>query len=116
MEKAALCAIMTITAGVDWGSGGKNVPFAPREFGRIGYDTPVAQPTTFHLKPFHIDDANYDACCTLATLSHTDDDPGGDVILTILEVAPPMTGAPSVASPPLLRLSQRHLRRMSPLL
>ena len=36
--------------------------------------------------------------------------------LMILEVAPPMTGAPSVASPLLLRLSQRHLRRMSPLL
>ena len=40
-----------------------------REFGRLGYDTPVAQPTTFHLKPLHIDDANYDAC----------DDPGGDI-------------------------------------
>ena len=23
-------------------SGGKNAPFAPREFGRLGYDTPVA--------------------------------------------------------------------------
>merc|ERR1711968_45053 len=34
--------------------------------------------------------------------------------LMILGVAPPMTGAPSVASPLLLRLSQRHLRRMSP--
>ena len=52
---------------------------APREFGRLGYDTPVAQPTTFHLIPFHTDDANNDACCTLATLSHTDDDPGGDI-------------------------------------
>ena len=39
----------------------------------------MAQPTTFHLKPLHIDDANYDASCTLATLSHTDDDPGGDI-------------------------------------
>ena len=29
----------------------------------------VAQPTTFHLKPLHIDDANCDAC----------DDPGGDI-------------------------------------
>ena len=38
------------------------------------------------------------------------------VILMILEVAPPMTGASSVASPLLLRLFQRHLRRMSPLL
>ena len=27
-------------------SSGKNAPFAPREFGRLGYDTPVAQPTT----------------------------------------------------------------------
>ena len=34
------------------------------------------------------------------------------VILTILEVAPPMRGAPSVASPLLPRLSQRHLRRV----
>ena len=49
------------------------------EFGRLGYDTPVAQPTTFHLKPLHTDDANYDASCTLATLSHTDNDPGGDI-------------------------------------
>ena len=39
------------------------------EFGRLGYDAPVAQPTTFHLKPLHIDDANYDAS----------DDPGGDI-------------------------------------
>ncbi len=38
------------------------------------------------------------------------------VILMILEAAPPMTGASSVASPLLLRLSQRHLRRVSPLL
>ena len=29
----------------------------------------MAQPTTFHLKPLHIDDANCDAC----------DDPGGDI-------------------------------------
>ena len=29
----------------------------------------MAQPTTLHLKPLHIDDANYDAC----------DDPGGDI-------------------------------------
>ena len=36
--------------------------------------------------------------------------------LTILVVAPPMIGAPSVTSPLPLRLSQRHLRRMSPLL
>ena len=48
---------------------GKSAPSAPREFGRLGYDTPVAQPTTFHLKPLHIDDANCDAC----------DDPGGDI-------------------------------------
>ena len=42
----------------------------------------MAQPTTFHLKPLHTDDANNDASCTcnstLATLSHTDD-PGGDI-------------------------------------
>ena len=38
----------------------------------------MAQPTTFHLKPLHTDDAKNDACCTLATLSHTDD-PGGDI-------------------------------------
>ena len=50
-------------------SSGKSAPSAPREFGRLGYDTPVAQPTTFHLKPLHIDDANCDAC----------DDPGGDI-------------------------------------
>ena len=31
-----------------------------------------------HLKPLHTDDANNDASCTLATLSHTDD-PGGDI-------------------------------------
>merc|ERR1711991_373385 len=34
---------------------------------------------SFHLKPLHTDDANYDASCTLATLSHTDDDPGGNI-------------------------------------
>ena len=39
----------------------------------------MAQPTTFHLKPLHTDDANYDASCTLATLSRTDDDPGGGI-------------------------------------
>ena len=50
-------------------SSGKSAPSAPREFGRLGYDTPVAQPTTFHLKPLHIDDANFHAC----------DDPGGDI-------------------------------------
>ena len=50
-------------------SSGKSAPSAPREFGRLGYDTPVAQPTTFHLKPLHIDDTNCDAC----------DDPGGDI-------------------------------------
>ena len=37
-------------------------------------------------------------------------------ILTILVVAPPMIGAPSVTSPLPLRLFPRHLRRMSPLL
>ena len=39
-------------------SGGKNVPFAPRKFGRIGYDTPVAQPTIFRLKSHHTDGVN----------------------------------------------------------
>merc|ERR1712146_488490 len=51
-------------------SSGKSAPSAPREFGRLGYDTPVAQPTTFHLKPLHIDDANYDPGGDI-------DDPGG---------------------------------------
>ena len=51
---------------------------APREFGRLGYDTPVAQPATFQLKPLHTDDVNNDASCTFAALSHTDD-PGGDI-------------------------------------
>ena len=50
-------------------SSGKSASSAPRDFGRLGYDTPVAQPTTFHLKPLHIDDANCDAC----------DNPGGDI-------------------------------------
>ena len=36
-------------------SSGKSVPFAPREFGRLGYDTPVAQPTTSQLKSLHTD-------------------------------------------------------------
>ena len=35
-----------------------NVPFAPREFGRIGYDAPVAQPTTFRLESHHTDGIN----------------------------------------------------------
>ena len=39
-------------------SGGKNIPFAPREYGRIGYDTPVAQPTTFRVKSHHTDGVN----------------------------------------------------------
>ena len=39
-------------------SGGKNAPFAPRAFGRLGYDTPVAQSTTFKLKLLHTDDVN----------------------------------------------------------
>ena len=30
-------------------SSGKSAPSAPREFGRLGYDIPVAQPTTFQL-------------------------------------------------------------------
>merc|ERR1711991_685931 len=59
-------------------SSGKSAPSAPREFGRLGYDTPVAQPTTFHLEPLHTDDANNDSSCTLATLPRTDD-PGGDI-------------------------------------
>ena len=62
-------------------SSGKSAPSAPREFGRLGYDTPVAQPTTFQLKPPHTDDANNEASCTFAgdlTLSHTDD-PGVDI-------------------------------------
>merc|ERR1712023_291565 len=37
-------------------------------------------------------------------------------ILTILGMAPRMIGAHSVTSPLPLRLCQRHLRRMSPLL
>ena len=64
-------------------SGGKNVPFAPRKFGRIGYDTPVAQPTTFRLKSHHTDGVNTIADETssisagdYALHSHTDD-PGG---------------------------------------
>ena len=62
-------------------SSGKSAPSAPREFGRLGYDTPVAQPTTFQLKPPHTDDVNNDASCTFAgdlTLSQPDD-PGGDI-------------------------------------
>ena len=35
-------------------SSGKSAPSALREFGQLGYDTPVAQPTTFQLKPPHI--------------------------------------------------------------
>ena len=64
-------------------SGGKNAPFAPREFGRLGYDTPVAQPTTFKLKSLYTDDSNIiadETSCISAgdiALSHTDD-PGGD--------------------------------------
>ena len=50
-------------------SNGKSAPSAPRVFGRLGYDTPVAQPTTFHLQPLHTDDTCYD----------TNDDPGGDI-------------------------------------
>ena len=34
-------------------SGGENAPFAPRECGRLGYDTPVAQPSTFKPKLLH---------------------------------------------------------------
>merc|ERR1712146_420658 len=62
-------------------SSGKSAPSAPREFGRLGYDTPVAQPTIFQLKPPHTDDVNNDASCTFAgdlTLSQPDD-PGGDI-------------------------------------
>ena len=62
-------------------SSGKSAPSAPREFGRLGYDTPVAQPTTFQLKPPHTDDVNNETSCTFAgdlTLCHTDD-PGGDI-------------------------------------
>merc|ERR1712146_132688 len=59
-------------------SSGKSAPSAPREFGRLGYDTPVAQPTTFQLKPPHTDDVNNETSCTLANLSHTDD-PWGDI-------------------------------------
>ena len=66
-------------------SSGKNAPFAPREFGRLGYDTPVAQPTTFKLKSLHTYDVNTIADETSsisagdhAPLSHTDD-PGGDI-------------------------------------
>ena len=39
-------------------SNGTNVPFASRNFGRIGYDVPVAQPKTFKLKPHHADNTN----------------------------------------------------------
>ena len=96
---------------------------APNEFGRLGYDTPVAQPTTFQLKPLHTNaestftTADCISCISaeVLALSHTDD-PGGDTDDMILEVAPPTIGAPSVTSPLLLRLFQRHLRRMSPLL
>ena len=51
-------------------SSGKSAPSAPREFGRLGYDTPVAQPTTFHLKPLHTDDANNDASYPCYSASH----------------------------------------------
>ena len=67
----------------------------------------MAQPTTFQLKPPHTEDVNNETSCTSAgdlALSPTDD-PGA--ILTILGVAPPMTGAHSVASPLQLRLFQR---------
>ena len=39
-------------------SSGKSAPSAPREFGRLGYDTPWAQPTTFQLESLHTDDVN----------------------------------------------------------
>merc|ERR1712146_377741 len=75
-------------------SSGKSAPSAPREFGRLGYDTPVAQPTTFHLKPLHIDDANCDAF----------DDPGGGSTKNEGSFNRFTTSAST----------QRHLRRMSP--
>ena len=34
-------------------TGGKNVHTVPREYGRFGYDVPVAQLTIYRLKPRH---------------------------------------------------------------
>ena len=77
----------------------------------------MAQPTTFKLKSLHndavntiADETSYISAGDLA-LSHTD-----EATLTILVVVPPIIGAPSVTSPLSLRLFQKHLRRMSPLL
>ena len=34
-------------------TGGKDAHILPRVYGRVGYDVPVAQSTTFRLKPYH---------------------------------------------------------------
>jgi hypothetical protein len=34
-------------------TGGKDAHIVPRVYGRVGYDVPVAQSTTFRLKPYH---------------------------------------------------------------
>ena len=42
-------------------TGGKDAHVVPRVYGRVGYDVPVAQSTTFRLKPYDIASDDDDA-------------------------------------------------------
>ena len=111
-------------------AGGENAHIVPRIYGRIGYDVPVAQSTSFKLKPYHATRADDED--SVVNVAHTYAETIGFSLMLILVVlwttqvaalTIPVTAfllvsllVPPMPVPSPLRLPQSLPRRLSPLL